>query len=147
MNDARAHMARALALAAAQKGRTGDNPAVGCVIVKDGAVLGEGATADGGRPHAEEIALQAAGAAARGAAAYVTLEPCARRTSGTASCADLLIAAGVGKVFIACADPHPMANGAGVARLEAAGAAVEIGLMASEAEAINADFIGKWAKG
>jgi pyrimidine deaminase RibD-like protein len=139
MSDVR-YMARALALAAAQAGRTGDNPAVGCVIVCDGIVLGEAATADGGRPHAEEQAL--AGVDARGAVAYVTLEPCAERTSGAASCAALLAAAGVARVVIATRDPHP--QGAGLALLEGAGIAVEIGLCQAEAQAINADFLARW---
>lgn len=137
-------MRRALALAAAQAGCTGDNPAVGCVIVKGGAVVGEGATADGGRPHAEEQALAQAGATARGAIAYVTLEPCAKRSSGAVSCADLLIEAGVAGVVIAAHDPHPFAAGAGPERLRAAGIAVEIGLMEAEAHAQNADFFAKW---
>lgn len=133
-------MQRALGLARAQAGRTGDNPAVGCVIVKDGVVLGEGATADGGRPHAEEQALQHADA--RGATAYVTLEPCAVRTGGTKSCATLLLEAGVVRVVIAARDPHP--QGAGLALLTGAGVAVEIGLCETEARAVNADFIAKW---
>ncbi len=123
-------MSRALALAAAQAGRTGDNPSVGCVFVQDGAIVGEAATADGGRPHAEEQALAQAGARARGATAYVTLEPCARRTSGAASCADLLIQAGIARVLIAARDPHPFAAGVGIERLQAAGVAVEVGLFA-----------------
>lgn len=141
-----AHMRRALDLAAALVGRTGENPAVGCVIVKDGVVVGEGATAEGGRPHAEEIALAQAGARTRGATAYVTLEPCAGRSSGAASCSDLLIEAGVARVLIATSDPHPMAAGAGVVRLRAAGVAVEIGLMEAEARAANAAFLAKWRR-
>ncbi len=135
-----AFMRRALELARAQMGRTGANPAVGCVIVKDGAVIGEGATADGGTPHAEEQALQ--GADARGAAAYVTLEPCAVRSAGGKSCATLLIEAGVARVVIAVRDPHP--QGAGLEMLEAAGIAVEIGVLEDEARTVNADFLGKW---
>lgn len=138
------HMQRALALAATNLGRTGDNPAVGCVIVKDGAVIGEGATAPGGRPHAEELALTQAGDAARGAEVFVTLEPCARRTSGAPSCADLLIQAGVARVVIATGDPHPNAAGVGTERLRSAGIAVEFGLMGAEARAQNADFFARW---
>lgn len=137
-------MRRALALASAQIGRTGANPAVGCVIVKDGAIVGEGATADGGRPHAEQQALAQAGAAARGAAVYVTLEPCARRSQGGTACADLLIEAKVARVAIAASDPHPYASGAGIERLLAAGIAVEQGLMREKARAQNADFFAKW---
>jgi pyrimidine deaminase RibD-like protein len=145
MTDA-AHMRRALELAAAMAGATGDNPAVGCVIVRDGAVIGAGATGAGGRPHAEEQALAAAGAAARGADVFVTLEPCARRSAGGASCAELLAAAGVARVFSACADPHPNAAGAGLALLRAAGVAVELGLMEAEARALNAEFLARWEK-
>lgn len=139
-------MRRALALAAPGVGGTGDNPSVGCVIVKDGAVVGEGATGAGGRPHAEEAALAQAGPEARGAMAYVTLEPCARRSNGGASCADLLIAAQVARVMIATRDPHPMAAGVGIERLRAAGIAVELGLLEGEARAQNAAFFAKWDK-
>jgi diaminohydroxyphosphoribosylaminopyrimidine deaminase/5-amino-6-(5-phosphoribosylamino)uracil reductase len=141
---AAAHMSRALALAAAQVGRTGENPSVGCVIEKEGAVIAEAATAETGRPHAEEQALAQAGEAARGATAYVTLEPCAKRTSGAHSCADLLIQAGVARVVVAARDPHPFASGVGVERLRAAGIGVEVGLFADEARAQNADFFARW---
>ena len=137
-------MQRALALAAPMVGRTGDNPAVGCVIVKSAMVIGEAATGEGGRPHAEELALARAGADARGATAYVTLEPCNQRSSGGASCTDLLIAAGIARVFIATSDPHPLAAGKGIERLRAAGVQVELGLCEDEALAQNADFIAKW---
>lgn len=139
-------MQRALALASRGVGRTGENPSVGCVIVKDGAVVGEGATAPGGRPHAEEAALAQAGEAARGATAYLTLEPCARRSKGGVACADLLIGAGVARVVIAAQDPHPYAGGVGVERLRAAGAAVELGLMEAQARAQNAAFFAKWGR-
>lgn len=139
-----AFMRRALDLAARNVGATGDNPSVGCVIVKDGVVLGEGATQAGGRPHAEEMVL--AGLDARGATAYVTLEPCAKRTSGSASCSDLLIAAGVARVVVAVRDPHPFANGAGVERLRTAEIAVEFGVLEAEARALNADFFARWDK-
>ncbi len=137
-------MRRALALAAPAIGRTGDNPSVGCVVGKDGVISGEGATAPGGRPHAEEQALAQAGEAARGATAYVTLEPCAKRSAGGVACADLLIAAGVARVVIAAHDPHPNAASAGIERLRAAGVAVEIGLMETEARAQNAAFFARW---
>lgn len=139
-------MARALALAAAMAGKTAPNPAVGCVIVKDGAMIGEGATGEGGRPHAEEIALGAAGAAARGATAYVTLEPCAQRSTGAPSCAARLRDADVARVVIACRDPHPNAAGAGVDLLINAGIEVAVGVMEGEARALNADFIAKWER-
>lgn len=144
MSDA-AFMRRALELAAPQVGRTGENPAVGCVLVLDERVVGAGATADGGRPHAEDLALHAAGARAKGATAYVTLEPCAARSqSGATSCTDLLIAAGVARVVIAVRDPHPNAAGVGLQRLREAGVVVEIGLLEAEARAQNADFIARW---
>ena len=137
-------MRRALDLAAPGVGRTGDNPSVGCVIVKDGAVVGEGATADGGRPHAEERALAAAGDRTHGATAYITLEPCAHRSTGGTSCSDLLINAHVSRVVIATRDPHPMAAGVGIERLRAAGVTVEIGLMETEVRAQNVAFFAKW---
>jgi riboflavin biosynthesis protein RibD len=140
------YMQRALALAATNAGNTGDNPSVGCVIVADGVVVGEGSTGVGGRPHAEEVALAVAGERARGAIAYVTLEPCAHRSTGGTACADLLIAAGVTRVVIATGDPHPYAAGVGVERLRASGIAVESGLMENEARALNADFFSRWDK-
>ena len=128
-----AWMRRAVALAQARLGRTGANPAVGCVLVADGAVLAEAATAEGGRPHAEEQALAMAGAAARGATAYVTLEPCGERSSGEPSCSERLARACVARVAIACDDPSPKAAGRGMERLKTAGVAVETGLLADEA--------------
>lgn len=126
-------MRQALALGLSQMGRTWPNPAVGCVIVKDGAVIAEGATGDGGRPHAEEIALDKAGAAARGAIAYVTLEPCGQRSNGGCSCSQRLVEAGVARVIYACDDPSPFASHMGVERLISAGITVENGLLAEEA--------------
>ena len=126
-------MRRAIALAASQVGRTGDNPAVGCVLVKNGAVIGEGATGDGGRPHAEETALAAAGEAAAGAIAYVTLEPCAERSNGDPSCSERLAAAGVMRVVTACEDASALAAGRGGERLGQAGVVVETGLLRDEA--------------
>lgn len=143
MSDA-AFMRRALELAQPGVGQTRDNPSVGCVIVKDDAVIGEGATGAGGRPHAEELALVQAGEAARGAVAYVTLEPCAQRSAGGVSCSDLLLNAGVARVVIATRDPHPLAAGAGVERMRAAGISVEFGVLEAEARAQNADFFALW---
>lgn len=139
-------MTRALELARAQLGRTAPNPSVGCVIVSGGAIGGEAATGDGGRPHAEEIALKAAGDGARGATAYVTLEPCNQRSGGTASCSQLLLAAGVSRVVIACDDPHPM-GAHGATRLNEAGVSVEHGLMREAAERLNAGFFKLVATG
>ena len=133
-------MARAVALARPKVGLTGANPAVGCVVVRDGKVLAEAATGEGGRPHAEEQALAAA-ADARGAVAYVTLEPCGERSSGVASCSALLIAAGVARVVVACADPSAKASGRGLQRLRAAGVPVDTGVGAAEAEALYADYL------
>ena len=139
------YMQRALVLAAPMAGRTGDNPAVGCLVVKEGAILGEAATGAGGRPHAEEQALAQAGAQARGATAYVTLEPCNQRSAGGVSCTDLLIASGVVRVVIAARDPHPLAAGKGIERLQSAGVKVELGLCEAEAHAQNAAFLDRWS--
>ena len=133
-------MRAALALARRSLGRTWPNPAVGCVIVKDGVVVGRGRTRDGGRPHAEVDALNQAGEAARGATAYVTLEPCSH-FGKSPPCADALIDAGIAKVVSAMEDPNPPVNGSGHARLRAAGIAVEVGEGAREAAEINAGFL------
>ena len=140
MVDDQTYMRRAIALARANLGRTGANPSVGCVIVKDGAVVGEGATGEGGRPHAEELALAQAGAAARGATAYVTLEPCGERSSGAASCGQRLAEAEVARVAIACADPSALAAGRGIARLRTGAARIDLGLLASEASGLYAAY-------
>ena len=134
-----AAMRRAIALAAERVGRTGSNPAVGCVLVKAGRVIAEAATAESGRPHAEEQALAAAGEAARGAVAYVTLEPCGERTSGAASCSERLIAAGVSRVVYGCDEADHRSNGRGPARLRAAGVPVEAGFLATECAPLYAD--------
>jgi pyrimidine deaminase RibD-like protein len=125
-------MRRAVALT--RPGTTWPNPSVGCVIVQDDDVVGEGTTGEGGRPHAEEIALAMAGERARGATAYVTLEPCGQRSIGTPSCSEKLVEAGVARVVFACADPSPYASHIGVERMQAAGITVEQGLLAAEAE-------------
>jgi diaminohydroxyphosphoribosylaminopyrimidine deaminase/5-amino-6-(5-phosphoribosylamino)uracil reductase len=135
-----AAMRAALALARRGLGTVWPNPSVGCVIVKDGRVVGRGSTQPGGRPHGETEALARAGAAARGATAYVTLEPCSH-WGKTPPCADALIAAGLRRVVIALEDPDPRVAGAGIARLRAAGIEVEIGLGAAEAAEINAGFL------
>ncbi len=137
--DAR-HMRMALELAAGQLGRTAPNPSVGCVIVRDGAVVGSGATGEGGRPHAEEKALALAGDLARGAQAFVSLEPCAKRSQGGLSCAERLAASGVRRVVVAVRDPHPNARGAGLAFLRGARIEVEEGVGQAQAEAVNAGF-------
>lgn len=133
-------MRRAIALARTGVGRTGANPSVGCVILGAGGMVGEGATAAGGRPHAEELALAAAGDAARGATALVTLEPCARRSGEGVSCTDRLIASGVRRVVIACTDASVFAAGEGARRLRSAGVEVVTGLLEAEALPLYADY-------
>ena len=135
-------MAAACALGERGRGRTAPNPCVGCLIVKEERVVGRGWTQPGGRPHAEAMALAEAGAQARGATAYVTLEPCAEPGRGPA-CADGLIVAGVKRVVAALADPHPSVDGKGFERLRAAGIAVEIGPGAEEAARTMAGFLAR----
>jgi diaminohydroxyphosphoribosylaminopyrimidine deaminase/5-amino-6-(5-phosphoribosylamino)uracil reductase len=132
-------MNAALVLARRGLGNVWPNPAVGCVIVKDGHVVGRGWTQPGGRPHAETEALGRAGGAARGATAYVTLEPCSHH-GRTPPCADALIAAGIARVVVATGDPDPRVSGAGLAKLRAAGIAVVEHAGRDAAEAINAGF-------
>jgi diaminohydroxyphosphoribosylaminopyrimidine deaminase/5-amino-6-(5-phosphoribosylamino)uracil reductase len=140
-------MAAACALAARGLGSVWPSPSVGCVIVgSNGRVAGRGWTAPGGRPHAEARALAMAGAAARGGTAYVTLEPCAHQGRGP-PCADALIAAGIARVVVALGDPDPRTDGQGLARLRAAGIAVEIGLMAEAAADLAAGFMLRITRG
>ncbi|TAJ37002.1 MAG: bifunctional diaminohydroxyphosphoribosylaminopyrimidine deaminase/5-amino-6-(5-phosphoribosylamino)uracil reductase RibD, partial [Reyranella sp.] len=133
-------MRAALALARRSLGRTWPNPAVGCVMVRDGRMIARGRTQDGGRPHAEADAIANAQEPLQGATAYVTLEPCAHHGK-TPPCADALIAAGIGRVVSAMEDPDPRVKGQGHARLAAAGIAVEIGEGAAAAAEINAGFL------
>jgi len=140
MSEDETWMRRAIGLARGNVGLTGDNPSVGCVLVKDGAVVGEAATAPGGRIHAEEAALTLAGPAAHGATAYVTLEPCGERSSGAASCGERLAVAGVGRVVIACEDASILAAGRGMQRLREAGIPAESGLLADEAAPLYAAY-------
>src|SRR6266446_7440856 len=137
--DAR-FMALALALGRRGLGRTWPNPAVGAVVTKDGVIVGRGWTQPGGRPHAETEALGRAGAAARGATLYVTLEPCCH-WGKTPPCTDALIAAGLARVVIPIEDPDPRVSGQGIARLRGAGIVVETGLCADEAAELNAGFL------
>lgn len=125
MNDLNL-LAEAAGRGEAARGRTAPNPNVGCVIVKDGIIIAEGATAPGGRPHAEAVALTAAGDAARGATLYTTLEPCAHASERGPTCAALIPAAGIDRVVIAVEDPDPRTSGRGIAMLRAAGINVEI---------------------
>jgi diaminohydroxyphosphoribosylaminopyrimidine deaminase/5-amino-6-(5-phosphoribosylamino)uracil reductase len=134
------HMQAALRLAERGLGRVAPNPAVGCVIVDAaGHVVGRGFTQPGGRPHAETEALRMAGIAAKGATAYVTLEPCSHHGK-TPPCAEALIAAGIARCVVALEDPFPQVNGAGVRRLREAGVAVDVGLCGPEAAELNAGF-------
>lgn len=132
----------ALDLARAQAGRTGDNPSVGCVIVKGGKIIGHGATDDGGRPHGEIMALRSCSQDPAGAHVYVTLEPCSH-TGRSGPCADALITAGISECTIAVTDPNPQVNGQGIAKLRAAGIRVDIGDGEAQAREIMADFIAR----
>lgn len=134
-------MRAALALAQRGLGRTWPNPSVGCVLVREGRVVGRGDTRAGGRPHAEAVALAQAGEAARGATAYCTLEPCAHESPRGPTCSSSLIDAGIARVVTAMTDPDPRTGGKGHARLRAAGIAVTTGVRESQARALNAGFI------
>ncbi|WP_375398882.1 bifunctional diaminohydroxyphosphoribosylaminopyrimidine deaminase/5-amino-6-(5-phosphoribosylamino)uracil reductase RibD [uncultured Sphingomonas sp.] len=140
-------MAAALALAERGRGRTAPNPNVGCIVVRDGCVVGRGWTQPGGRPHAEAMALAQAGAAARGATAYVTLEPCAHASPRGPACGDLLVTAGVALVVVALADPDPRTDGKGIDRLRAAGIAVRTGVLEQAARRSMAGFLTRQASG
>lgn len=139
-------MARAHQLARNGLYTTDPNPRVGCVLVRDQAVVGEGWHAYAGGPHAEVVALRAAGERARGATAYVTLEPCSHH-GRTPPCADALIAAGVARVVAALEDPNPRVAGQGLARLRAAGIEVASGLLAADSEALNPGFMSRMRRG
>jgi diaminohydroxyphosphoribosylaminopyrimidine deaminase/5-amino-6-(5-phosphoribosylamino)uracil reductase len=141
-----AFMARALQLAAHGLYSTAPNPRVGCVLVKDGAVIGEGWHETAGQAHAEVHALAAAGARARGATAYVTLEPCSHH-GRTPPCAKALIEAGVTRVVAAMRDPNPLVAGQGLALLAAAGVAVGSGLMEAAAHELNCGFVSRMTRG
>lgn len=142
----RRFMALALALGARGQGNSWPNPAVGAVIVREGRILGRGWTRPGGRPHAEPVALAQAGSAARGATAYVTLEPCAHHGK-TPPCAEALVAAGVARVVTAASDPDPRVSGRGHAILRAAGIEVTEGVMAAEAARAHAGFFRRVTEG
>jgi diaminohydroxyphosphoribosylaminopyrimidine deaminase / 5-amino-6-(5-phosphoribosylamino)uracil reductase len=138
-------MAQALAVGRRGMGHTGENPSVGCVIVKDGTVVGLGHTQPGGRPHAEAQALAMAGANSQGATAYVTLEPCSHYGK-TPPCADALIAAGISRAVIAIQDPDPRVSGSGIERLREAGIEVTTGILAQEARRDLAGFLTRTVK-
>ena len=145
LNDLR-FMDAALAQGYSHLGRTAPNPSVGCVIVKEGQVLGIGVTGQGGRPHAETQALAMAGNKAKGATCYVTLEPCAHHGQ-TPPCADALIEAGVARVVIACEDPFHEVDGNGISRLNTAGIRVDVGVRQSQAENHHAGFFHRLKTG
>lgn len=138
-------MARALQLAERGLYTTSPNPRVGSVIVRDGRVVGEGWHQRAGGPHAEINALQAAGDAARGATVYVTLEPCSHH-GRTPPCAEALINAGVARVVVAMSDPNPLVAGRGIAMLTLAGITAEVGLMETDARALNPGFISRMTR-
>ena len=133
-------MALAIQLGARGLGLVWPNPAVGCVIVRQGRIVGRGWTQEGGRPHAEPVALAQAGAAARGATAYVSLEPCSHHGK-TPPCAEALVAADIARVVTALEDPDPRVSGRGHALLRAAGVEVTTGVLAAEAAAVQAGFL------
>ena len=139
-------MARALRLAERGLYTTAPNPRVGCVLVNDGRVVGEGWHERAGGPHAEVVALQAAGARARGATAYVTLEPC-HHHGRTPPCTDALIAAKVGRVVAAMQDPNPQVAGRGLQKLRDAGIEAETGLMEEQARELNIGFVSRMTRG
>ena len=139
-------MAAALALSERGRGRTAPNPNVGCVIVREGVVVGRGWTQPGGRPHAEAMALAEAGEHARGATCYVTLEPCAHASPRGPACAELLVQAGVARVAIALGDPDPRTNGKGAAKLREAGIAVTEAVAEAPARAAMAGFLTRQQK-
>jgi diaminohydroxyphosphoribosylaminopyrimidine deaminase/5-amino-6-(5-phosphoribosylamino)uracil reductase len=139
------HMARALQLATRGLFTTTPNPRVGCVVVKHDAIVGEGWHQRAGEPHAEVHALAAAGPAARGATAYVTLEPCSHH-GRTPPCTEALIRAGVARMVAAMRDPNPMVTGGGIAMLTLAGITAEVGLMEAEARALNPGFVSRMSR-
>lgn len=139
-------MAAAVALAARGHGNTSPNPAVGCILVKDGRIVGRGWTQPGGRPHAEAVALDGAGDRARGATAYVTLEPCAHHGQ-TPPCAAALVEAGVSRVVVGVRDPDPRTDGAGLSILRKAGVETVEGVCPVEAERVTAGFLTRVREG
>jgi len=139
-------MARALQLAERGLWTTAPNPRVGCVLVKNGEIVGEGWHEKAGEPHAEVHALRAAGTKARGATAYVTLEPCSHH-GRTPPCAEALIAAGVSRVVAAMSDPNPLVAGKGLALLQAAGIDAAVGLLENEARELNIGFVSRMTRG
>lgn len=143
MNEDSRWMSAATALGERGRGTSTPNPNVGCIIVKDGRPVGRGWTQPGGRPHAEAMAIAEAGAEAEGASVYASLEPCAHREGRGPACTDLLIEARPERVVVGASDPDPRASGLGIARLRAAGIAVETGIEAEAAERSMAGFLAR----
>jgi diaminohydroxyphosphoribosylaminopyrimidine deaminase/5-amino-6-(5-phosphoribosylamino)uracil reductase len=139
-------MRECLALAQSRLGLTSPNPTVGCVIVREGKVVGRGVTAPGGRPHAEPQAIAEAGELAHGATAYVSFEPCAHQGQ-TPACARALVESGIARVVIGCLDPYPPVRGRGVAILNRAGVATTVGVLESECRRMNEGFIARVTRG
>jgi diaminohydroxyphosphoribosylaminopyrimidine deaminase/5-amino-6-(5-phosphoribosylamino)uracil reductase len=146
LSDA-AWMAEAILLGEAARGRTAPNPNVGCVIVKDGAVVGQGATGIGGRPHAEALALEEAGPLANGATLYTTLEPCAHASDRGPTCAALIPESGIARAVIAIEDPDPRTSGQGIERLKAAGIKVKLGDGADAARDSMSGYLSRIERG
>lgn len=140
-------MAAAIALSRRGRPTSAPNPNVGCILVRDGRVVGRGWTQAGGRPHAEAVALAAAGEAARGATAFVSLEPCAHASARGPACSDSLIAARVARVVVAAQDPDPRTDGLGIARLQEAGIEVVFNVLPGEARAAMAPWWTRQAAG
>lgn len=140
------YMREAIRLSETHVGRTGPNPSVGCVIVKDGEIVGRGVTALGGRPHAEPQAIAEAGERARGATAYVTLEPCSHHGK-TPPCANAIVAAGIARVVVAVADPDPRVSGRGLKILADADIEVTIGILQKEARRAMGGYLTRQTKG
>ena len=138
-SDAR-FMAEAVRLGDEARGRSAPNPNVGCVVVANGQIVGRGATGHGGRPHAEAVALEQAGAKTKGATVYVTLEPCAHQSERGPACADLLVSARPAKIVVALKDPDPRTAGAGIRRMRDAGIEVKLGVGRKAA----ADSLAGW---
>ncbi len=140
-------MAVALSIGERGRGQTGLNPPVGCILVKEGRIIGRGWTQPDGRPHAEAMALLQAGEAARGATAYITLEPCAHMSDRGPACADTLIEADVARVVVAIRDPDLRTAGKGIAKLTAAGIKAESGILATQAETALAGYLMRQREG
>ena len=140
-------MMEAVRLGEAARGRTAPNPNVGCVILKDGRLVGSGATADGGRPHAEAVALGKAGKAARGATLYTTLEPCAHASDRGPTCAELIPRAGVTRVVIGIRDPDPRTSGDGIKMLKQAGMEVKLGAARAAARDSLSGYLSRIERG